>query len=99
MTQDLIPTFKVGERVMLHYRPYEMFCPKCGRQRGIENDIPVQTVTIKRRSGAKLGCYKCHTGVPMPEGFYEIVTDNIPFSFSVPWTLLERIETEREARE
>ena len=85
-----IPTFEVGEKVRLHFRPYEMLCPKCGAltvppdHKHFNEEARIEVATRLIKIGT------CGCVIPMPEGFYHVSfgTNHV----GVPYTLLGRIK-------
>jgi len=89
----LIPTFEVGERVMLHWRAFEFMCPACGatiadKKRDIMGTSP--TTYIVGEVGKAI-CLICEYVMVMPEGWWIVKVDG-GRDMAVPYTLLEKME-------
>jgi hypothetical protein len=92
-----IPTFKPGQRVRLHYRPYEMKCPNCKENRGSYAYPFERIVTIlEMPENARLRCSHCDYAIPMPDGFLGTIDDN-GVKGAFPYTLLEPLEDDEDA--
>lgn len=92
--EDLIPTFEVGERVILDYHNVERYCSECGEP--WYNLFPPFKLScvVKGTSdpNAFVFCSKCgHNMGSMGNGFYNLIADN--GEWFAPYTLLERIQT------
>jgi hypothetical protein len=89
-----IPTFKPGQRVRLHYHPYEMTCPKCNDGR-IEPDTSFEIET-EVLGTTEIGQCSCGYVLDLPEGWYKVKVNDC--TLAVPYTLLEPLEDEDDLR-
>ena len=92
MREIEIPTFEVGEKVILHVRPVEDSpCPLCGH--GFMPDITPhdEEVTILGTASGIWFCSKCK-GIfeTNPDGWWRIQKSN--GIFGAPWPLLEKLK-------
>ena len=93
-----IPTFKPGQRVVLHYHPTEYRCPKCQAQSGVNlKGIKYRSTYICTILGNAINpfiCFYCHQPYEENlEGWYAVFIHDLPeHKYAIPYTLLEPLE-------
>jgi len=95
---NLIPEFKSGQKVKLHYRTYEDYpCPYCNIQCGSSEPPHIEMAIIVCKSTSYLiQCLKCRKIYrKSPEGYWEVKREN-GIIYSIPYTLLEPIDESGE---
>ncbi len=95
---NLIPTFKVGERVRIHNRSIEYRCPNCGCGPAFYDRLPevFETVIIlTENEAARAHCHNCFY-IFRVSGWYTV---KAPQGFSdcgVPYPLIEVVKGEQD---
>lgn len=98
--ENLIPPFKVGERVKIHYRYFEWKCPACRCNIWANRSPEEGTGTIISVPNPFIvTCIVCGFHMPSLEGWLPCAIDKNPGKWKahkglIPYTLLERIERE-----
>ncbi|KKN03425.1 hypothetical protein LCGC14_1107760 [marine sediment metagenome] len=89
LLESLISTFYKGQRVRIHNRPVEWFCPECGHTLFEENRLPEYLgILIALNISSQCGyCSYTHSS----EGWHEVMLDD-GRKWAVPYTLIEAIE-------
>jgi hypothetical protein len=92
-----IPTFRPGQRVRLHYHPYEDKCPNCGTGMGT-SEKPFEEITQLISQTKHIICCNCNSSIPIDDGFW-VTTHPHKKGFgilAVPYTLIEPLESPEE---
>ena len=85
-----IPTFEVGERVRLHWKPYEFLCPVCHGTPFTGTIEPHSILSTVIEHTPRMTMPTCNHSVPFPDGWYTV--ENERGEIAVPYTLLEKLE-------
>lgn len=97
MFNDLIPTFEVGQKVIIHERIQEDVCPCCGTVTGSGSPFlgkDVEAFVSRKTSPLEMWeCGKCGFEDFIPGGYYLLEIKGHP-DHVYPYTLLELIEEE-----